>query len=87
MKIKELFKELEEAEKRSNAIDEAWENDYENEELEAAWLEAYNKEADALNALITEIVNVTAGVIEPKTAKMMVISKRDELKALIERIA
>lgn len=87
MKIKELFKELEEAEKRSDAIDEAWENDYENEKLEAAWLEAYNKEADALNALITEIVNVTAGMIEPKTAKMMVISKRDELKALIERIA
>ena len=87
MKIKELFKELEEAEKRSNAIDEAWENDYENEKLEAAWLDAYNKEADALNALITEIVNVTAGMIEPKMAKMMVFSKRDELKAIIERIA
>ena len=85
--MKELLKKLEEAEKRANAADEAWGNDPENEQLEIEFDEAYNEEWNARKAVINEIVRMTSGQIDEKTANTMLSVKRNELKALIERMA
>ena len=84
--MKELFKKFEEAEKRADAADEAWGNEPENEELEKAFDEAYTAEWEARKALTSEIVKITNGQIDEKTANTMLNVKRSELKALIERM-
>ena len=85
--IKRMFEELEAAEIRSNELDEALESDPENEELENAWNEAYEREWNASEALINEIVKITNGMIDNTTARKMIAMKRNELKNLISRIA
>lgn len=87
MMIKKLFEELERAERRTDEIDAAWENDYENEELETAWNEAYKTEHEIFDKVVTEIVAMTNGMIDRETARVMIISKREEIKALVKRIA
>lgn len=87
MKIKEMFKEYKEAEARASIIDEAWENDYENEALEAEWIEAYKAEHEALQKLIAEVGDLTNGLIDSKTARAMIVGHRDEFEKLIDRIA
>ena len=85
--MKRLMKRLEEAERRADAIDQAWENDYENEELEKEFMKAYEEEHKAFNELAEEIVRFTAGQIEKKTAATMIRAQRNELKAIISKIA
>ena len=85
--MKRLMKRLEEAERRANAIDQAWENDYENEELEKEFMKAYEEEHKAFNELAEAIVRFTAGQIEKKTAATMIRAQRNELKAIISKIA
>lgn len=87
MKIKDLFKTYEELNQKANEADEAWNNEPENEELEEAFYEAYEKEYEAFENLVTEIERLTNGMIDKQTARVMVISKREELKAIVERIA
>ena len=87
MTIKTLLENLEAAEAKSDMIDEAWENDYSNEELEKAWNEAYKAENEAFNKVVSEIVTMTAGMIDEKTAGLMLRAKRAELKALVLKIA
>ena len=87
MKIKDLFKTYEELNQKANEADEAWNNEPENEELEEAFDEAYEKEYEAFENLVTEIERLTNGMIDKQTARVMVISKREELKAIVERIA
>ena len=87
MKIKDLFKTYEELNQKANEADEAWNNWPENEELEEAFDEAYEKEYEAFENLVTEIERLTNGMIDKQTAGVMVRSKREELKAIVERIA
>lgn len=87
MKIKDLFKTYEELNQKANEADEAWNNEPENEELEEAFDEAYEKEYEAFENLVTEIERLTNGMIDKQTAGVMVRSKREELKAIVERIA
>ena len=87
MKIKDLFKTYEELNQKANEADEAWNNEPENEELEEAFDEAYEKEYEAFENLVTEIERLTNGMIDKQTAWVMVRSKREELKAIVERIA
>ena len=87
MTLKKMLEELETAEAKTDRIDEAWENDYENEELEKAYMEAYKEEHKAFETLVNEIVKVSCGAIDNKTARMVLIAKRDEVKSLIARIA
>ena len=87
MTLKKMLEELEAAETKTDRIDEAWENDYENEELEKAYMEAYKEEHKAFETLVNEIVKVSCGAIDNKTARMVLIAKRDEVKSLIARIA
>lgn len=87
MELKSLLKELEIAEQKMDAIDKAWEEDYENEALEEQWNAAYKAENEAFNEVVNEIVRLTSGMINEKTASMMLRAKRDELVGLVVRIA
>ena len=82
-KIKALLEALEAAEKKLDKIDEAYEQNPENEALEAKWMEAYKAEHEALQALKSEIVKVTGGKIDEETARRLILGKRQELKDLL----
>lgn len=85
--MKELLKALKEAEMNANAADTAWEADPENEKLEKAFDEAYEKQHTAFVNLLNEIVKTTNGKIDKKTAAIMIRTKRAELENLISLIA
>ena len=85
--LKDLMKALKIAEENANMADAAWENDPENKDLEITFDKAYAKEHEALENLVDEIVKVTSGKIDQKTARTMVIKKRSQLEALINRAA
>ena len=85
--MKELFKNYEAAQKRTDEIEKRLDLDPESEELNEAWDKAYSEEYKAWEALINESVRITKGAINRDTAKAMVATKRAELKSLVERIA
>lgn len=84
--MKELFKAYEIAEMKANEADEAFGNDPENEELEAAFDKAYKEEYKAFENLVNAIVEISKGKIENKIARLMIRTKRNELKALLSRM-
>ena len=86
-KLKELFNQLESAEAETIRLDSLVEENPENESLEEAWDEAYKKEYDIKMLLASHIVEMTGGKIDLKTANMMILSKREQLKTLILKIA
>ena len=85
--LKEAFKAFEEAEEKHNKIDEAYEADPENEEIEKAWDEAYEEWWKARDILVNEIEKLTKGAIERTIINGMLATKRNEIRALIERTA
>lgn len=84
--MNELLEALKAAEEKANRIDKAWEADPENEELEAAFDEAYAAEHKALEAVANEIVKFTSDKIDFQTASVMIRKKRAELESLIARL-
>ena len=86
-KLKELFNQLESAEAETIRLDFLVEENPEDESLEEAWDEAYKKEYDIKMLLASHIVEMTGGKIDLKTANMMILSKREQLKTLILKIA
>lgn len=85
--LKKLFEALEAAEAKTDAIDEMFEMDPENETLEDLWNEAYEAEHKAFEELVEAIVKYTNNQIEAKTARTMINAKREELKALFSKVA
>lgn len=86
-KLKELFNQLESAEAETLRLDSLIEENPENEAIEVEWDEAYKKEYDIKMLLASHIVEMTSGKIDLKTANMMILSKREQLKTLILKIA
>ena len=86
-KLKELFNQLESAEAETLRLDSLVEEQPENEALEAEWDSAYKKEYDIKMLLANHIVEMTSGKIDLKTANMMILSRREQLKTLILKIA
>ena len=86
-KLKELFNQLESAEAETIRLDFLVEENPEDEALEEAWDTAYKKEYDIKMLLASHIVEMTSGKIDMKTANMMILSKREQLKTLILKIA
>ena len=86
-KLKELFNQLESAEAETIRLDSLVEENPEDEALEEAWDTAYKKEYDIKMSLASHIVEMTSGEIDLKTANMMILSKREQLKTLILKIA
>lgn len=85
--LKALYNEYMEAVKAADIADAAWEADAENEELEAAFDEAYNMQYEAMEALIDGIVFFSAGQIDKKTARLMITKKGNKLADLMARVA
>lgn len=85
--LKTLMNALRIAEEITSKADAAWDNEPENEELEAAFDKAYAKEFEAFENLVDGIMSVTGGKIDRKTAGLMIRKKREQLEALIARIA
>ena len=84
--IKNLFNKYLELEAAADAADDAWSNDPESEELEAAFDSAYTAEHEAHMALVDAIVDFTSGRITAPVARVMLSAKREELKSLISMI-
>lgn len=85
--LKNLFEAYERAEMASTEIENRWDADPENEELEKAFDVAYELEHKALMKLAEGIKDFTGGKIDIKTARIMIMKKMPELKALMNRIA
>jgi hypothetical protein len=85
--LKNLYNEYLKKEEISDAADEAWENDYESEELEAAFDKAYKEQAEAMNEVINGIVEITNGQIDKRTAHTMILKGRDTLTKLFSMTA
>lgn len=85
--LKNLYNEYIRKEEISDAADEAWENDYDNEELERAFDEAYKEQAEAMNRVIDGIVEITSGRIDKRTAHTMLLKGRDTLTSLFNMAA
>lgn len=85
--IKNLFKAYEEATKAADIAEELYSQDCENEELETAFDLAYERQFKAMDELVDGIVKFTAGRINGRTARTMIIMKQDNLRAIIEKIA
>ena len=84
--IKELLKQLEDAERKANELDKLMVENPEDEKIEEAFNEAYTKEWEVFNKLIDEVVKFTEGKIDRKQAYNMIQLKRSELKSIIEMI-
>lgn len=80
--MKELLKKLNAAELEANRIDELWEADPDNAELEAQWDAAYKTEGAIFAKAVCEIVKITSGQIDRSTAASMLRSKRVEIEKL-----
>ena len=82
--LKELLKQLEDAERKANELDKLMVENPDNEEIENAFDEAYKKEWEVFNKLIDEVVKFTEGKIDRKQAYNIIQLKRSELKSIIE---
>lgn len=80
--MKELLKRLAIAEKEANEADQAYEADPENIEKEEAFDRAYKAEYDLYMKAANEIVKITSGKIDIKTAAAMIQTRRKELETL-----
>ena len=85
--IKNLFRRVEITEMLADAADAAWEADPENEQAEYTWDAAYKQCGEAQQAFAEALEDFTAGAVDAKTARRMLVIKRDELAALIDRLA
>ena len=86
-KFKRLFNEYKRLNSITNEIEAAWDNDPENEELEADFDKAYIAEHKALTNLMDYIVLYTGGMIDRPTARLMIVKMPERLEALVNRIA
>lgn len=83
--LKERWSEYREAQRISDELDEALENDPENIRIERKWDNAYKATWDAMNLVLNELGAVL--VIPRNEAYELVMMKEDELDDLIQQIA
>ena len=77
--MRELLQELELATAKINKLDEAWDADPMNEDLEKAWDKAYKAEHEIFMKCATKLVEITNGQIDLPTATTMLRAKREEV--------
>lgn len=82
--LKKLMAALNAACKAGDALDEAWELDPENKEIEQKWNDAYTKEYECRRSLARAITSITAQ-IDYDTAYKMTFDPK--LANLINRLA
>lgn len=76
-----------EAAEACDAADRAWCENVESRELEAAFDAAYRAQHEAEARLYAAIEAFTGGAIDRKTARLMWVKKREQLRSLIARAA
>lgn len=81
--VKELLKRLEIAETASDKAEKAYAEDYMNEEKEHAFDEAYKIQFDLYVETAKELTRVTYNNIDFVEAKKLIMTKRENLKALL----
>ena len=88
--LEKLLKNLEAAERESDLMDEKYEADPENKELEMAWLEAYNKAFDAHEAVADFLTKVLKAngmqEVDHQTVRKMIAEHRNELATIAANI-
>lgn len=82
--MKHFLETLKTAEMEANKLDELWGADPDNEELESQWDTAYKAQHKAFSEAVAEIVRITSGQIDNKTAASMLRAKRSEVEKLFE---
>lgn len=85
--IKKLYQIYKEEKTESDRLDTLWEQDPENEILEAAWDDAYTRYHNRAWELAEAIEIFTHGKVNKTVAMQIIDKKPQELAALIERIA
>lgn len=85
--MKEALERLKKAEHITDLIDQAWDQEPENEKLEAAWQDAYEKEYTAFNSLAEAIVKYSLGKIDVETACSIIRVKRADLETIIYKLS
>jgi hypothetical protein len=80
--MKELLQKLEIAIAKSDKLDEAWDADPMNEELEKAWDKAYKAEYEVFMECVEKLAEITGGQIDQATAAAMLRTKRDDVKRI-----
>lgn len=84
--MKEIVKRFESAIEESNKIDEKWELDPENTELEKAWNDAYKTEYDIRKELASAIMKFTKEIDFDTAFKMTYNPKTIELIKLADNL-
>ena len=86
-KFKRLFNAYKKAEKAATVAEMAYDQEPENETIEAAFDRAYEAEHKALMALADGIVEYTTGMVDRKTARIMIMKMPERLEAIVNKIA
>lgn len=84
--VKKLFKAYEAAEIACDKA-EAEMVELDTDEAEAAFDAAYKAQGEAAQAFAEAVESFTRGMVDAKTARRMLIIKRDQLESLIARVA
>ncbi len=83
--IEHLMAAFEEAEAQANAIDDLYDEMPDNEEVEAEWIRVTNRWRKLQEAVLNWIVDASNGAIDNKTARAILMGKREEFKELISK--
>ena len=84
--LKDLFKKYEETKRISDYWDEKYAQDPMNEEIEKEWDEAYSTYHHYFMELMKGIVRESDNQIDAKTARKMIITEREKLKEIINKL-
>lgn len=69
----------------SDIMDRSYLEAPEDIDIERRWNEAYAYYIESLRNLVNEIVNITDGKIDSKTARIMVVNYLDEIESIVRR--
>ena len=79
--LKKELNNLRKAEQESDALDQAYDENPEDAEIETAWDQAYKKEVEIFQRCAELIAKMTG--IEKATAATMIRSQRERIEAII----
>lgn len=86
MTMLDLFKKYEESINKANLLDEKWDKEPENEELEKMWVEAYNEQQKCFENLAVALVANTNFILDLETAKKLIRSCGFTIKEYYEKL-
>ena len=82
-KLRDNLKTLRVLEKRADKAERMYVRNPESRKYEREFDEAYALQFDCMNKCINLLVKITAGQIDKKTARMMMVTKRRAIEAIV----